>query len=161
MKLSNALKVTLIFALGGLIFSGYLSYYNIWGNGCQHALISCGGAKAVKIFGQPTCYYGFIMYLVTAILSAIGLAKVSKMSWMKGVFAVGLIGTLFSLSVAIYELWIIDLGISGLPACVYGFFFYALILIGAIFGITSRATTPSTPAIPPTTPPTTPATPQT
>ncbi|MFA6197764.1 MAG: vitamin K epoxide reductase family protein [Patescibacteria group bacterium] len=153
MKLSTALKVTLVFGLGGVIFSGYLSYYNIWGSGCEHAFISCGGAKAVKIFGQPTCVYGFFMFLITAILSLIGLAKSSKLGWLKSVFVVALIGTLFSLSLSIYELWIIDTTVNGLPACVYGFFFYAVALIASIFGLTAKTNLPAVQNTPPSSTP--------
>ena len=93
------------------------------------------------------------MFLLTAILSMIGLAKANAISWLKGVFVVGLVGTLFSLSLSIYELWMVDTTVKGLPACVYGFFFYAVILIAAIFGLTTK---PNLPMIRPT-PPSTPA----
>jgi disulfide bond formation protein DsbB len=94
------------------------------------------------------------MFLITAVLSLIGLAKASKINWLKGVFVIGLIGTLFSLSLSIYELWIVDTTVKGLPACVYGFFFYAAILIAAILGLTTK---PNLPMIQPTPPPSTPA----
>jgi hypothetical protein len=74
------------------------------------------------------------------------------LAWLKGVFVVGLVGTLFSLSLSIYELWIVDTTVKGLPACVYGFFFYAVILIAAVFGLTTKPNLPMVQPTPPSTP---------
>ena len=71
MRHKTATIIVLIVALGGMIFSGYLSYTNLWGSGCQEALIKCGGAKTVEIFGLPTCVYGFFMFLIEAVLMTV------------------------------------------------------------------------------------------
>lgn len=67
-----ALKAVLVIALGGLTFSGYLSYGELFGTctvGCS-AVEASGG-----IFGLPACVYGFFMYLAVTIVASLGLKR--------------------------------------------------------------------------------------
>jgi len=68
-----ALKTIFIIALGGLAFSGYLSYGELFTGGCNLAGIKCG--STFSLFSLPACVYGFIMYLAVTIISALGLGS--------------------------------------------------------------------------------------
>lgn len=150
MKQKTAAIIVLAVAIGGMIFSGYLSYTNLWGSGCQHAFISCGGAKKVLIFGQPTCVYGFFMFTIEAIMAVVALAKKSYRTLLKYMFGLGIFGTLFAGGVALYEIIELDAFTYGFPACVYGFVFYLLIFIFAWLGLRSKAESqPPTPTVTP------------
>lgn len=66
----KTLKIILIFAIAGVLFSGYLSYYELFSPaGCSDAIISCGD-KGFEIAELPACVYGFFMYLTILILTA-------------------------------------------------------------------------------------------
>jgi uncharacterized membrane protein len=71
MKSAQALKYILGLSVAGLLFSGYLSYNELFASGCEDALIKCG-TKSFDILGLPACVYGFFMYLVIFILSYLG-----------------------------------------------------------------------------------------
>jgi uncharacterized membrane protein len=62
MKMSLAL--ILLVSIVGLVFSGYLSYYELSGQGN-----SC--TVTTQWFGVPACVIGFAMYLVILILAII------------------------------------------------------------------------------------------
>jgi len=67
MKKQTALKTLLWVSVAGALFSGYLSYTEIFQQVC--ALGTC----STTVFTIPSCVYGFVMYLVGIIISAIGL----------------------------------------------------------------------------------------
>ncbi|OGK15147.1 hypothetical protein A2774_05685 [Candidatus Roizmanbacteria bacterium RIFCSPHIGHO2_01_FULL_39_12c] len=71
MKTKTALKAIFFISLGGLLFSGYLSYMELWGGGCQNSFVECG--STFSLFSLPACVYGFFMYLTVFTLSALGL----------------------------------------------------------------------------------------
>ncbi|MDF1497113.1 MAG: hypothetical protein P1P90_03555 [Patescibacteria group bacterium] len=62
-----SLKIILIIAIAGMLFSGYLSYGELFSQVCPIN----GGCTAVASI--PACVYGFIMYTIVLIISAIGL----------------------------------------------------------------------------------------
>ncbi len=66
MKKEIALKIIASISVAGMLFSGYLSYGELFGKAC-----SVGGCST--LFGTPVCIYGFIMYLLVFIVSIIGL----------------------------------------------------------------------------------------
>ena len=68
MKKQTALKILFWISLAGVLFSGYLSYTEIFQQVC-----ALGGACSTKIFTLPSCVYGFVMYIAGLILSIIGL----------------------------------------------------------------------------------------
>jgi len=72
MKQKNALLTIFILSIAGLLFSGYLSYYEIWGGGCKISFLQCGSFKMADL---PACVYGFFMYLIIFIVSILGLTK--------------------------------------------------------------------------------------
>lgn len=79
MKQIRALKIILVLAIAGLLFSGYLSYMELFApGGCTDALVSCGPVK-INILNLPACVYGFFMYLIIFITTLCGLkAKEQK-----------------------------------------------------------------------------------
>jgi len=66
----TALTAIFVIALGGMLFSGYLSYQELFKSG----LPSCPAIGAPgTVFGYPACVYGFFMYLIVSIVAALGL----------------------------------------------------------------------------------------
>jgi len=71
MNKSLALKIIFGIAIAGVLFSGYLSYYELFvPEGCSVAAVSCG-TKNVTIASLPACVYGLVMYTVVLIISSI------------------------------------------------------------------------------------------
>jgi hypothetical protein len=78
MSQKTSLKIVFILSIAGLLFSGYLSYYELFvPGGCANAIVSCG-LKKVTIANLPACVYGFFMYLAIFIISLLGLNKKSQ-----------------------------------------------------------------------------------
>ncbi len=70
MKKQTALKVILILSIAGLLFSGYLSYTELF----QKLAGYCYSATcSQEISGIPVCVYGFFMYLIIFVLTVLGL----------------------------------------------------------------------------------------
>lgn len=67
-----ALLVVLVLGIGGLVFSGYLSYVELFGE--TGATCPSPGAPGT-VFGYPACIYGFFMYLAVVIAATLGLAR--------------------------------------------------------------------------------------
>lgn len=68
MKKQTALKIIFWLSLGGVLFSGYLSYTEIFQQVC-----AIGGICSTTIFTLPSCVYGLVMYLAVFIISIIGI----------------------------------------------------------------------------------------
>lgn len=66
MKQKTVMQAVLLIAVAGLLFSGYLSYIELSGQGS-----SCTFARS--ILGLPTCVYGFAMYAVIFLLMIVAL----------------------------------------------------------------------------------------
>ena len=71
MKTKQSLKVIFFLSIAGLLFSGYLSYQELFAGGCQNSFIQCG--SSFSLFNLPACVYGFFMYLAIFIISLLGL----------------------------------------------------------------------------------------
>jgi len=71
MKKQTALKTLLGVSVAGALFSGYLSYTEIFQQVC--ALGTC----STTVFTIPSCVYGFVMYVVGLVISILGI-KSSK-----------------------------------------------------------------------------------
>ena len=67
MKKQTALKSLFWVSLAGALFSGYLSYTEIFHQVC--ALGTCSTA----VFSVPSCVYGFVMYIVGLVISILGI----------------------------------------------------------------------------------------
>jgi uncharacterized membrane protein len=73
MKKDTSLKIIAWIALTGVLFSGYLSYTEIFKKTC--ALGNLG--TCTNVFSIPACVYGFIMYVIVLIISLLGLKSKS------------------------------------------------------------------------------------
>lgn len=67
--MKRALQLILVFALAGLVFSGTLTYREVF---ASTATCRSAGTPGT-IFGFPTCVYGFFMYLAITITAIVGL----------------------------------------------------------------------------------------
>lgn len=70
MTVKRALLLILGVSLFGVVFSGVLSYGELFGAGA--AKCPSPGAPGT-VFGYPACVYGFFMYLLLSGLAAAGL----------------------------------------------------------------------------------------
>ena len=67
MKKQTALKALLGVSIAGALFSGYLSYTEIFQQVC--ALGTC----STEILSIPSCVYGFVMYIIGLVISILGI----------------------------------------------------------------------------------------
>jgi len=58
-----ALNIIMYISIAGMLFSGYLTYAELKGK-CM---------KCISIANFPSCFYGFIMYLIVFVISLMGL----------------------------------------------------------------------------------------
>jgi len=68
MKKQVALITILIISVIGILFSGYLSYGELFKKSCP-----LGSCTSPPLLGLPVCVYGFVMYLIVFIISIIGI----------------------------------------------------------------------------------------
>lgn len=70
MTMKRALQLILAVSVFGLLFSGVLTYHEVFGVSPQ----SCPAPGAPgTVFGYPACVYGFFMYLTIAVIASVGL----------------------------------------------------------------------------------------
>ncbi|MBU3935400.1 hypothetical protein KJ909_01880 [Patescibacteria group bacterium] len=65
----KALKTISVIAMAGVLFSGYLSYGELFKGSCDLTGVSCG---ANNVGGVPACVYGLVMYIIVLIVSVLG-----------------------------------------------------------------------------------------
>jgi uncharacterized membrane protein len=70
MTMQRALQAILAVGLFGLVFSGVLSYQELFAGAARQC--PAPGAPGT-VFGYPACVYGFFMYLLITALAATGL----------------------------------------------------------------------------------------
>ena len=68
--MKRALQVILGISLFGVVFSGVLSYREIF---AQTAAVCPSPGAAGTVFGYPACVFGFFMYLIVAGTAVVGL----------------------------------------------------------------------------------------
>lgn len=71
--MTRALWIILVVGLGGLAFSGYLTYQELFA--AEPATACAPVGEPGTIAGYPPCVYGFVMYAVVVAVAAIGLAQ--------------------------------------------------------------------------------------
>jgi len=71
MKKETALKAILLISVAGMLFSGYLSYSELFLGVCAV------GKGCSLLLGIPSCVYGFVMYLIIFIIALLGLRSKS------------------------------------------------------------------------------------
>lgn len=67
-----SLKIILAIAIFGVLFSGTLTYKELFG---QNALSCPAFGTPGTILGYPACVYGFFMFIMLAAVAALGLYK--------------------------------------------------------------------------------------
>jgi len=72
--MKRALQVILVFALGGLAFSGTLTYREVFASAAKCPSPGAPGT----ILGYPACVYGFFMYLAITVVAIVGLRAGSR-----------------------------------------------------------------------------------
>lgn len=70
MKKQIALKTLFGISLVGVLFSGYLSYTEIFQQTCGMGVLGTCGAE---VFTLPACVYGLVMYSACLVVAALGL----------------------------------------------------------------------------------------
>lgn len=76
MKRDAALKMIIVISIAGMLFSGYLSYTEIFAGYCGASQLGMG--SCTDVFQIPVCVYGLLMYLAVFIVSLIGLLSKEK-----------------------------------------------------------------------------------
>lgn len=117
-----------LLGVGGLLFSGYLSAVKLFTETCAF------NESCPYFLGYPACYYGFVMYLVIAVLGGLHVAhKIDGKKANEIILWVSFLGILFAGYFTVYELPLLFTeGLSayvlGLPTCALGLIFYLIIL---------------------------------
>lgn len=76
MKAKNALLTIMIISIAGMLFSGYLSYGELFQDTCNAAsFVRCGSWSFADL---PACVYGLVMYTAVFILSILGYSRARK-----------------------------------------------------------------------------------
>ena len=68
-----AMSIALGISVAGMLFSGFLSYRELFMGSCQIGFIRCGSGGVD--LGMPACVYGLVMYTALVIVLILGLKK--------------------------------------------------------------------------------------
>ncbi len=119
------LKILLILAAAGLLFSGYLSATKLLTGDCAF------NEPCPYFLGYPACWYGFAMYLFMFAATVLGVTRIvdAKMA-VRADAIVSFLGIIFAGRFALQEfLGSQFTGLFGFSTCVYGLIFYILIFV--------------------------------
>lgn len=75
MKQRTALITIVVIAGIGLLFSGYLSYREVFLGTCATNFIRCGSWRLADL---PACVYGFAMFTIVEVITILGLVGGKK-----------------------------------------------------------------------------------
>jgi uncharacterized membrane protein len=64
----NSLLVIMVISVIGVLFSGFLSYRELFAGSCNLGFVSCGAT----VGSIPACIYGLLMYSLVLIVSVLG-----------------------------------------------------------------------------------------
>lgn len=84
------IKCIIGLSIFGTLFSGYLSWGKFFNGTCT---LQNGGCS--DFLGYPTCYYGFVMFILLLTFSVLYKLK-GKMQYLKALCRISLAGILFS-----------------------------------------------------------------
>ncbi len=71
MTKQGALKIIFILSFAGILFSGYLSYRELFMGSCDNLLVKCA-ENTGPILGLPACVYGLVMYVTVFVVALLG-----------------------------------------------------------------------------------------
>lgn len=77
MPMRRALRIILAISAFGLLFSGVLTYHELFGASAQGCPVV--GAPGT-VLGYPACVYGFFLYLAVTVVAAAGLLAPARSS---------------------------------------------------------------------------------
>ncbi len=125
---SNHMSAIAFLSLLGSLFAGYLSYKKFFAG-------TCALTEGCSYFlGQPTCFYGFVLFFLIFIMAFTSMVSRGHFSSAIRLFSV--VGVLFSGYFALYELFFAPLNLLNgavfallLPSCVYGLVLFLVIWI--------------------------------
>ncbi len=116
----------LVLSLMGMLFSGYLTYFKLFGGVCPLK------GECASLLGLPTCLYGFLLFFFIFLFSV--LKMLTSGYFFKGVRVFSILGLFFSLYYSFYDLFFSSSSLLngstftlGLPSCVYGFILFVSI----------------------------------
>jgi uncharacterized membrane protein len=66
-----ALKIILWISVAGMLFSGYLSYTELFAGFCGASQLGMG--SCTNVFQIPACVYGLVMYIAVFTIACLGL----------------------------------------------------------------------------------------
>ncbi len=124
-----------ILSLCGVLFSGYLSAVKFFTNTC--AL----GITCPVFLGIPACYFGFAMFLLLLILSAMILwGKINIKKGLIEVVELSVLGVIFAGYYTFREITVLftqgpSTYFSSLPVCAFGFIFFAAVCVLSSIGL--------------------------
>lgn len=133
MRKENVMKVLLVFAVAGVLFSGYLSYYTF-----------ASGHPACELFffGMPSCFYGLIMYLLVFLLAfSLSINSATRSTRTIAMALVAEVGIIFATTLTTYVISAVSctkLDILGIPPCVYGLAMYLILLALVVLEIKAK-----------------------
>lgn len=136
-----------VLSLGGTLFAGYQSFYKIFVKACAF------GETCPIVLGWPACYYGLAIFLVLLVAAGAGLRSVNprvREPATKTLFWGSLVGLIFAGSLSMQEIsGILNAAAAsyglGLPTCVYGAVFYAVLFVLTVLAVRRSTKT----AVPP------------
>lgn len=125
MEYSKYNKIIFFVSLVGLLFSGYLSTVKLFTSACAF------NETCPYFLGYPTCFYGFLMFLITFATSVLGIsarARKERVVIIHGV--VSILGIMFASYFIVHDASPATGNYAlGVPTCVYGFIFYIVIFL--------------------------------
>jgi uncharacterized membrane protein len=71
MTKQQTLQVILVISLVGVLFSGFLTYKELFTGTCSVGFVFCG-TKTGLIAGLPACVYGLVMYSIIYVTAIFG-----------------------------------------------------------------------------------------
>ena len=72
MTKQSSLLIVLVISIIGVLFSGFLSYQELFVGMCRLNWVTCKGT--ISLGGSlPACVYGLIMYFLLVVVSLLGL----------------------------------------------------------------------------------------
>lgn len=126
----KTLLLVLLFSVVGALFSGYLTFSILFGDGCPLQ------EPCPLFLGWPACAFGFDLFILSLLAGVVLLFKRrEKVIWF--LIVVTLAGVLFSGYFSVLELvspscigeCVYELG---LPSCVWGFFVFVIVFVAAV-----------------------------
>jgi len=81
MEIKRTLIVIIIISIAGILFSGYLSYTELFAGFCGTEKLGMG--SCTNVLRIPACVYGLIMYAAIFIISLIALLKKNEKKYIK------------------------------------------------------------------------------